>query len=217
MPGRGYKQHVVQSRLYRELAELAARQQGLVPATAEAAAEDPGARDVRDSYWLELDRRLRDTQTFTLDELVAWLKGLGCKVSRSSVDRARQRELARERQFRLRAELARATVEAAGEGGEHDTLRAGRIVAGQLLFDALSGLSVEALEGLTASQVLRLIDTLGGLSKAHVETALLAAKVEELRRKFDEQVKTASDKTGDGRLTADQIAEIRAAVFGAAA
>lgn len=192
---------------------------GLKKPTPESVAGDDGLRAVRDAIWEEYERQLRDDKTYTLDAIVDWLRDpeRGATAARSSVHRDRLALLARERAVALCAAKARAVLEAATASGEHDTLRGGRVLAGQLLFNALSELSAEALEELSPSQVLKMIETLGYLSKTHAETDLLREKVGEMQRRFDEETRKATQKTGDGKLTGEQIAEIRRAVFGEAA
>lgn len=202
------------STAYEALAALAAEQAGLKEKTAQAAADDDAARQIRDSLWEQYERMLRDTRTYTLKDVRDWLTDRKLKVSRSSVHRDRAALLEAERVYELAVHKANAVLDAAAESGEHDVLKAGRVVAGQLLFNSLSSLSSAALEGLKPHQVLRMIDTLGLLSKAHAETDLIRQKLAELQRQFDREISAAQAKTPDGKLTPAQIAEAKEAIFG---
>ncbi len=209
------------SKAYDALAICAGRQAGMNRPTAKRVAGDDDARPLRDVIWQEYERMLRDDQTWTLDAILAWLKDpdRGVKVGRSSVHRDRLAILQRERTIALAAAKANAVLKAATESGESDILRGGRLVAAQLIFGTLAELPETALEGMEPAQVLRMVDSLSKLSKAHAETDLINAKLEELRRKFDKAIKAAQKKIsrGDGRLSDKQIQNIREAVFGSAA
>jgi len=203
---------------YDELARLAGRQAGLADPTPEAVAAHEGARAARDKLWAQYERRLRDTQTHTLDDLTAWLGDLGCRVGRSSIARNRRALIDREEAIWLAAERARAVMEAATAAGVADVLAGGTALAAQVLFEALSELPAAALRDLTGGQIIQMIDVLGRLRKTAAETDLIGARVAEMQRRFDEQMKAATAPAADGRgLTPEQIAEIRRAVFGDAA
>lgn len=202
------------STAYEALAALAAEQADLKEKTAEAAGADDAARQIRDSLWEQYERMLRDTQTYTLKDVRDWLTDRDLKVSRSSVHRDRTALLEKERVYELAVVKANAVLDAAAESGEHDVLKASRVVAGQLLFNSLSSLSSAALEGLKPHQVLRMIDTLGLLSKAHAETDLIRQKLAELQRKFDREISARQAKAPDGKLTPALIAEAKEAIFG---
>ena len=202
------------SKAYEQLAATAAAQADLPERTAEAAAGDDGARQIRDSLWEQYERMLRDTQTWRLEQIGEWLTERGATASRASIHRDRRALLERERVIFLAAARAREILKAASDTGEHDVLRAGRVVAGQMLLSALTNLSSAALEGLRPHQVLRMIDSLGALSKAHAETDLIRQKLTELQRRFDEQISAAQAAAPDGRLTPEQIAEAKEAIFG---
>lgn len=202
------------STAYEALAALAAEQAGLKEKTAQAAADDDAARQIRDSLWEQYERMLRDTRTYTLKDVRDWLTDKGPNPSRSSVHRDRAALLEKERIVELAVLKANAVLDAAAESGEHDVLKASRVVAGQLLFNCLSGLSSAALEGLKPHQVLRMIDTLGLLSKAHAETDLIRQKLAELQRKLEDE-KGKADKAAekvltDSKVSRDTINRIRA-------
>jgi len=204
--------------IYGMLAVVAGGRAGLTDPDPEAVAEDPAARDVRDAIWDEYERVLRDTNTYSLDAIVAWLNERAVDGARSSVQRDRKALLSKERAITLRAEKARAVIEAVEASGEHDVLRGGRVLAGQLIFQALSELPADALEELSPGGVLKMVRELSYLSKTHAETDLLQQKVAEMRRAFDEELAAAKRKAGAaaGGITDEMIADVRRAVFGSA-
>jgi|GEM_PF-3097453 len=218
------------SKAYKLLAVHAAHEAGVkLPARAsrddwlKAAAENDAACELRGRLWDAYEARLRDARTYELDDIAAWLAEKSIRVARSSIHRDRQamaRELER---FRWAATKARATIDAATEAGESDLLRAGRLAAGQLLFDALMDLTPQSLAALDAKQILRLIEVQAKLSTAHAQSDLLGEKLAEMRRKFDEQVAAAKRKAaakgaaGGDAFDDEMIQQIRRAVFGEAA
>ncbi|HUU90947.1 MAG TPA: phage protein Gp27 family protein [Phycisphaerae bacterium] len=206
------------STVYNALSVAAARACKLNPATAHNCADRAECRSLRDSYWAQMDRRLNDPQTYTLDQIVEWAKAeLGATISRSAIDRARAAELRSRQAVTDRGALAVQVANALGDRGELDALKAGRVLASQLIFSALEGMSPGQLDDLEPNQVIRLIGTLGYLSKASAETDMLRQKLAEMQAAFDAQVAARTKKSTDGRLTADDIADIRKAVFGAEA
>lgn len=186
-----------------------------------AAAEDPAAAPIRDALWLEYERRLRDDKSYSISDVAEWLgeqvaadlASHGVKIGRSSVHRDSQAIHAKERVFRLAHEKATALLDGLEDGAEHDVLKSGRMVAAQLLFDALSNLPAAGLEDMTNPQIINMIEVLGKLSKANAETDLINQKLAEARRRFDEQMKAALAK-GKGRLTDEDLAEAREIIFG---
>ena len=203
------------SSVYAELSIAAAIAAGVEPATPQACAEDPDAARIRAGYWAEMDNRLRDPQTYTIDQVVEWAAAeLKADISRSAVDRARTRALAQDRAIQARADLARRMADTMGDRGELDALKASRTIAAQLIFEALQGMDPRSLDGMEPNQVLRLISTLGYLSKAGAETELAKQKLAEMQAAFDAQVAARTTKSGDGHLTPTDIADIRQAVFG---
>jgi len=202
---------------YDALAVWVAGKEGLRPATAEACAADGEARGLRDVLWEEYERQLRDAQTYTLDAVWKWLKDHGADVGRNTPWRDRQRLLSRERVTELAAAKARAVIELAGAAGETDTLRGGRIIAGQLLFQTLCDLTPEALDGLEPGQVLRLIKVLGELSKAHAETDLINERLAVIQRQLEEKKATAdqaAEKVLKGKDLDDETIDRIRAIYG---
>ncbi len=207
------------SKAYELLAIEAARQSNLKKPTPEAAAGDEAARSLRDVQWMEYERMLRDTQTYSLAAIRQWLSEQAANtVATASIHRDRRALLARERAYALAAGKAKAVIEQAQESGESDVLKGGRVLAGQLLFQALADLSPAALEDLSAKQVIDLIDALSKLSRAHAQTELTNEKVAELRRRFDQQMSAAVKKAkGGGTITDEDISQARKLIFGDAA
>ncbi len=191
-------------------------------AVAEKVANSKRACKVRDNLWCDLERRLRDATSYSVSSLMSWvndlaaehLSGEGIRVGRSSLHRSRVKILEAEKAISLRAKLAGAVIDAAGRRGEADVFKAGRILAGQLIFEALDALPVDALDRLKPHQFVGLMDVLGRLSKQHVETDILSAKLAEVRRKFEEQIAAAQAKTTDGKLTPEMIQEAKESIFG---
>lgn len=185
------------SKAYDALAVCAGRSAGMKRPTAKRVAADENARSLRDALWQEYERMLRDDQTWRIDDIWDWLKDpeRGVKVGRSSVHRDRKALQQRERTIALAAAKAQAVLKAATETGEHDVLRGGRVLAAQLIFGTLAELPETALEGMEPAQVLRLVDSLSKLSKAHAETDLinakLAEKAEQAKAEIDKVVKKA--------------------------
>jgi len=90
---------------------------------------------------------------------------------------------------------------------------ASRILAGQVVFEGLQGLSSDSLANLTASQVLKLVDGVATLGRQDMETRYRKAQLGELLKKF-EQESQVKIKKSNGKLTPADLAEIRKAVFG---
>ena len=201
-------------RCYEALAEHAAAQCGLKPATAQAAAENDQAREIRDCLWAELQRRVGDIQTYAIDGIHKWLVDeIGVKVGRGSVQRLREQHVNSLRAVKLRAERAQAVIQAAGAGGEAGVLEASRVLAGQAMFNALAGLDEAALANLTPGQILKMCDSVALLSRQDIETRYRKVQLGELVKKFDREAR-AKTKAKNGSLTAEDLAEIRQAVFG---
>lgn len=200
--------NVRHSNAYEKLAVEAGERSGLDKPDAEAVAADHAACQVRDALWADYERQLRDAKTYTLETIREWLAEQNSQTSLSGVHRDRRALLDRERLTTLAAGRAKAVIEAATESGEHDLLRGGRLIAGQLLFNALSNLSSESLEGMTPPQILRMVDTLGLLSKAHAETDLIRAKLTEINKAAKAEIEKAVSKTKDKKLTSDAVYKI---------
>jgi hypothetical protein len=202
-------------RCYEALAEHAAKQCGLKPATAEAAAENDQAREIRDVLWAELQKRIADIQTYTIDAVHRWLTvDLFVDVGRGSVQRLREMHVATLNAIRLRAERARQVIDAVGKDGEGETLSAARALSAQAMFNALVNLDDAALTNLKPGQLINMFNSVAILSRQDVETRYRKAQLGELVKKFDNETAAKVGARG-GALTADDLAEIRKAVFGA--
>lgn len=178
-------------------------------------AEQDEAREVRDAAWAQYRQRLADPTTYTLGQIRKWLAEHGVRVSVSAVYRDRAPVLAQEQKLSLASEATRRFLSATEGAGELDVLKAGIRRMGQLFFETSLHFSAEELaEAMKAGDVLRLGDSIGKLAKALAETDLLTEKLAVMRRDFQARVKTASQKSGDGRLSQTDVDEISEAVFG---
>ena len=196
------------SKAYERLAVIAGKEAGLAKPTAEKVAADEAARQLRDSYWLDYERRLADTQTYSIDKVHKWLAEIiGVKIGRSSIHRDRRAMLQTARLLKLRAELARNVVERAAGDGEGDVLRAARILAGQEIFRLLNLIEVDP-ESMKPGHVIGMIDVLGRLSKQHVETDILAAKLADLHKAAKDEIDKATAGKPDKKLTRQNVYEI---------
>jgi len=232
-------------RAYDELAIAAAQQAGLITADQRAealrkretddaayqkivhdAAENPKTRGFRDRLWAELERRLRDRQTYTLDDIHRWMTygepdGLGCTLGRTSLHRLQKHLVAKEEQIARRARLAAEVArQAAGHGGGLDEmLRASMGLAAQTVFDMLTDLPDEATTVLKPNHLIGLLEMVARLHTARAQADYTDQRVAELQRKFDDAVaaRQALVETGGRReLTAEDIRAIRESVFGVA-
>lgn len=200
------------------LAQAAAKEAGLAPATAEAAAADEDARAARDALWQEYERQLTDTQTYTLEAIQTWLESHGAKVSLASICRDRMPFKNREEKVAGASARTREVLALLEEADEGRLLAASRTRIAQLVFEFFGDLSADALDDLKPHQIVRLMETAGLLSRASADVGLSEARLAELRRKFDQEIRTREGKAGgDGRLSVEDIGQIREAVFGSAA
>ena len=193
---------------YERLASLAAQEAGLPGSVAQDdIAADEGARALRDSYWLDYERRLRDDKAYTLENIVEWFVELDLPLSTSCVHRDRTALYKAERALKLRAGLAKAMVDSAAGEGQGDVLKAARILAGQQIFKALNELDIDP-DDLTPTHVINLIGVLGTLSKQHVETDLLAARLAEASKAAKQQVDKAAVAAGAKGLSRQDVYKI---------
>ncbi|MCD4699871.1 MAG: DUF3486 family protein [Phycisphaerae bacterium] len=200
--------NVRHSKAYDRIAVEAGNRSDIKDPTPETVAKDNHAVQLRDSLWADYERQLRDAKTYTLETVREWLAEQNSATSLSGVHRDRRALLDRERAMTLAAGKARAVIEAAAESGEHDFLKGGRLIAGQLLFDALGNLSSESLDGMSPPQILRMVDSLALLSKAHAETDLIRARLAEINKAAKAEIKKATSKTKDGKVTREVVYEI---------
>jgi len=206
------------STVYGQLALWAARTAGAANATEQDVAADEQLRAKRDELVMEYEVRLRDSQTYRIDDVWAWTKKHGVKAGRSSVNRDRKRLLADERQAHLAGKRTAQMVQAAKATGLDQTFQGGMALAAQHMFNWLSDLPEAALTGMTPGQILQGIETFGRLGKVAAERELIQRREEELRRRFDEEIAKAM-KRGDGQaepvqFTDEMIGKVRKAVFG---
>lgn len=202
---------------YDALAVYAAKAAKLKDQTPQAAAGSPAARKIRKDLWAEYERRLRDTQTYTIDAVWEWLKTHGATIGRNTAWRDRRKLLEPERAAELAGLHAGKIVQICQEKGLDDILRGGRGLAAQGIFNAIFNFRPEVLELVDADQLVRVINALSKLTLANVQADLGQVKLAEMRRKFDQQMQAAQTKAAkraDGKLTVDDIAEAKKAIFG---
>jgi len=208
---------VTHSKAYDELAVYAGVRCGMKKPTPQAVANRDDSRELRDRLWLEYERMHRDGQTYQLDrDIMPFCKAHGVKASKSSVNRDGLRVREGIKAVKLRAELASAVMDAAGNSGE-DVFKAGRLLAGQMIFEALNGMSIVALEDLSADPIklLRMIDTLGALSRVEadaertgVEAEMTKAKLAEYHKSAKQEVDRAAKAAGGKGLTRQDVYKI---------
>lgn len=170
---------------------MAAKKAGLEIQTPEAVSADATARAIRDDLWVQYERVLRDEKTYTVTGLVQWLLEIGVKCPRTNVHRDRDAIRAEERRVVMAGEKARQTMALFDQAGTSDFLAAGRGVASQLMFEALTQLSPDMLSEMKPIQIIKLIDTFGKFSKNKSEEDLLKAHTAELQQKLDEKKRIA--------------------------
>jgi hypothetical protein len=203
-------------RAYDELAMVVARRAERPFATPADVAGDEALRAKRDELWRDYELRLRDVQTYSLNDIVAWLRDLGASVGRSSIDRNRTELLGRERAIALAGERTAEIMKLVQSANAEDLLAGGTKLAAQLLFEALSEMSPAALEDATPAQWLQAIDTLSRLRKASAESDLISARMAALVEARN-KVSRAADASPDGKLSrADVLAIIDEAMRGQA-
>lgn len=201
--------NVRHSKPYDVLALAAGRQAGLAHPTASEVAESPEARLLRDGLWAEYEMRLRDTQTYTLPAILAWVRDQGGAASQSSIHRDRFWLQARERALGLAAERARQIAKAlTGAGGETDFLAAGRAKASQIIFEALAEFPTEVVDAWKPGQWIALFDVLGRLSTAHEEVALTRTRLAALGEKAKQAVDAKAASAPMGALTREDVYRI---------
>jgi len=107
-------------------------------------------------------------------------------------------------------------MELAASEGADGVFGAATQRAGQLIFQLLMELRSEDLAGDKPDpiKVIRTFEALAKLQKARAETEILNVKLRELRDSFDMATKRAAASSADGKLSAEQIGEIRRVVFG---
>ncbi len=185
-----------------------------IEAAAKAVAEATPVREQRDVLWMEYERMLRDEKTYTQTGVLKWLADHGAKTSTASVNRDSMAVRAATKAMTMRAQLARDMVEMC-KGGETSFLQAARQIVAQKYFDALLNLEPDALEGLTATQVLRMMEAVGAFARDDAATDLSAERLRQMESAFDAQMKELEAKAaGGGGITAEDLANARKIVHG---
>lgn len=160
------------------------------------------------------ERELEDFRAFarvparTIDEMHDWLLAKGYTLSRGAVHNWKQAfdaELMQER-FSRSGELARA-IKGAVKGEDFgDVADAAAMQLTQVVFEQAARLESEGdIDPLDVQRMTRSL------------TNLVASKqglVKLLAEKFDREVQARQQKRGDRAITADDIADVRKAIFG---
>ena len=177
-------------------------------------ADSPDAVKLRDELYVDLERRLRDPG-YSGQQVWQWFQKTYGPIGRTSIYRARAALRAQESAIAEIAAQARAYIDLAEESGADDVFRAASRRAGQLIFQLLMEANADRLGGrMNVNKLNGIVVSLAKLQKSRAETDLIAEKLAELRRRFDEQMAAATAKRPDGRLTDADIAEAREAIFG---
>jgi len=199
--------NVRHSKAYEGLAAVAGKAAGL-PAgkrTPAGVAEDPAAAEIRNGLWEEYEIRLRDTQTYTIDDLLAWLRDQGVKVGRTSVHRDRAAIMASERSLVLAAAKAKSICAAVGHMDEGDLARGQRMLSMQLIFNAMSDLPPDVMEGISIPQLIKLMNCGAKITKVHAETEILNMRIEEISRQAKEETDKLTAKSADKKLSRSEV------------
>jgi len=176
-------------------------------------ADDRKACALRDKLYVDYERRLRDS-AYSGDQVWQWFAKTYGPIGRTSIYRARAALRANESRIAETAAQAQAFVDLAEAEGADGVFAGATQRAGQLIFQLLYQLRSEDLDTDDPAKIAKILNALGSLQKARVETQLIKAKCDELRRKFDRQIAAAKGKTRDGKLTDEMIDQVRKAVFG---
>jgi len=178
-------------------------------------ADNPEAVEKRDELCMEFDRRLSDA-SYTGDHVHEWFERTYGPIGRNSIYRARGAVRAATSEVTQIAAEAKAYSDlAAAEGGDA-MYGAVRLRYNQLVFQLLMELRSGDLNTDKPEVVARILNSLAKVQKSGAETEMIRHKLGEMRNEFDSQVKRATS-AGDGKLSAEDIAAIRSAVFGEAA
>lgn len=200
--------NVGHTKTFEALAVEAGKAVGLKRPTPAAVAADSGARERRDLLWAEYESMLRDSKTYRLEDLRAWLVKQGVRTSLSTVERNRRRVLDRERLLALASERTRQFLEAVKGTDESEVFAAARKRAGQMLFDFFLRLPTDALEELEPGQILKAFEVVGKLSKAHADVGLIEQKMREAHAAAAKAVEAKAAKAKDGRISREDVYEI---------
>jgi len=190
------------------LAEEAARKAGLVVVSAEAASEDPGAREIRDSSWAEYERRLRDVDTYALRDIREWLATVGVEVSQSCIHRDRVAVLEPEKFAREAAAGTRILLADLARTTDEDLFRANRTLVANAIYQALVTMRSGALEDLGAGQFIRLADVISRMSVDRVQADVLAARLAAMRDAAKKAVDEKIAAAPSGSLTREDVYRI---------
>jgi len=164
--------------------------------------------ELSDDQVAEYEALLRQPAS-TIDDLLEWFGGHGCKISRGAVWKHRKNFDQTLEDVRQSAEMARAFAQVARESGVTDMNDAiiGRFQQLQMqwAFGQLDGGELDA-------------EDLERFAKSMNQAATAAERNENLRDRFEAAMKAvqakAEQREGKRAITDDDIAEVRKAVFG---
>lgn len=156
----------------------------------------------------EYDAMLVDTDHHTLEDVRAWLAGIGVKVTVSMVHRDRKAAVAPLAELRAKRDMAVAMALMAEREG-WPVSRLNLELAGQKIFDALTSMGAVAPE--SASQAIRLLEATASLRAVDAKARLVDLQREQLaaavgRAKRAAEVKASA--AGDGKLTREDVFKI---------
>jgi len=195
--------------LYRKMAAWAAAEAGVAPPTAEAGAENPAAREIRDAIWAEYESRLRDTQTYTLKAIAAWLRETtGIDAKTMAVHRDRKPVLARQRALELTIADVRNFLEATRDASEAEIMEAARRRAGDQLFQLLMQARVDRPDTVDPKDLIRWARAVADLSAAGASTRLSEQRLAEMRKAARAEAEREAEAAPDGRLSKTEVLKI---------
>jgi hypothetical protein len=195
------------SEIYERIAVRAAEEAGIPDCTPVGCAADPSATAIRDTWWEEYERQLRDDRTWTLQSIVNhWgEEERKIKICLSSVHRDRKAIQAAERHLKLLGERAKVISENLGDGAP--VLEAMRKMAAQKMFAALECLPEDALENMPPEKLLRLFSEVSNLSRADSLSRLREQMTAKLQLVADQAKKIAAGATGDVKAQLGELAD----------
>ncbi len=205
-----------------QAAELADKE---LAAFAKVVDRDPKGRAAFEELAAAFDYRLLGRES--VDDLTEWFNaeyGSGLPkpiLTRTSLWRVRTEKRASTETIERCSKQAGAFL-AAMKGQDAQTVfGASTELAGQYIFQLLLDLNGDPDKRTDSERGAKIIGALAKLQQAKATTDLLAAKLIEMERKFDEAAaaaqRAADGAGGDGKFTPEVIAKIRAAMFGQAA
>jgi hypothetical protein len=175
-------------------------------------ADDTEAAKLRDSLYLEFERRCMDPG-YRGDQVFEWFKDNYGPISRSSFYRARSDVRARHSGIEDAASQARAFIELAESEGADSCFAGFTARAGQLAFELIMETQARDLKTGDPAKLAKLLEAIGKLAKAKADIALVKAREAEIQRKLDAEKRQADQKAekvlSDSGVTVETINQIR--------